>query len=107
MLVAFVDRLARRAGLDNQELGQAVYAVHPGGPAILDRSREVLRLAETQLACSRRILLQRGNMSSATLPHVWMELIRDTGIAAGRVIVSLAFGPGLTVCGAIMRKVTE
>jgi predicted naringenin-chalcone synthase len=80
--------------------------VHPGGPKILDRAREVLLLQEAQLACSRKILLERGNMSSATLPHVWMELLRDTQIAAGRTIVSLAFGPGLAVCGAIMRKVT-
>jgi predicted naringenin-chalcone synthase len=107
VLAAFVDRLAQRAGLGNQELGQAVYAVHPGGPKILDRAREVLRLEEAQLACSRKILLERGNMSSATLPHVWMELLRDTQIAAGRTIVSLAFGPGLTLCGAIMRKVTR
>jgi predicted naringenin-chalcone synthase len=107
VLVAFVDRLARRAGLGNQELSQAVYAVHPGGPKILDRACEVLRLDEAQLACSRRILLERGNMSSATLPHVWMELLRDTQIAAGRAIVSLAFGPGLTICGSIMRKVTS
>ena len=107
VLVAFVDRLARRAGIGNQELSQAIYAVHPGGPKILDRAREVLHLDEAQLACSRRILLERGNMSSATLPHVWMELVRDTEIAAGRAIVSLAFGPGLTICGAIMRKVTR
>ena len=106
-LVAFCDRLAQRAGLGSQELGEAVYAVHPGGPKILDRVREVLRLDEKQLACSRKVLLQRGNMSSATLPHVWMELVRDPDIAAGRTIVSLAFGPGLTICGAIMRKVTE
>ena len=106
VLVAFVDRLAERAGVGHQELREAVYAVHPGGPKILDRAREVLRLDETQLACSRKVLLQRGNMSSATLPHVWMELIHDTDIAAGRAIVSLAFGPGLTICGAIMRKVT-
>ena len=107
VLVAFVARLAGRAGLGNQELSQAVYAVHPGGPKILDQAREVLRLDEAQLACSRRILLERGNMSSATLPHVWMELVRDTEIAAGCAIVSLAFGPGLTICGAIMRKVTR
>jgi len=107
VLITFVDRLAQRAGIGNQELSEAVYAVHPGGPKILDRAREVLHLDETQLACSRRVLLQRGNMSSATLPHVWMELVRDADIAAGRAIVSLAFGPGLTICGAIMRKMTE
>ena len=107
VLIAFVERLAQRAGLGSRDLRDAIYAVHPGGPKILDRAREVLRLDEAQLACSRKILLERGNMSSATLPHVWMELVRDPAIVDGRAIVSLAFGPGLTICGAIMRKVTK
>jgi predicted naringenin-chalcone synthase len=106
-LGGFVTRLALRAGLGKQELREAVYAVHPGGPKILDRAREVLQIDESQIACSRKVLLERGNMSSATLPHVWLELVRDTEIAAGRAIVSLAFGPGLTLCGAIMRKATK
>lgn len=104
-LSAFVDGMAKRAGIGDEELSGAVYAVHPGGPKILDRAREVLHLDETQIACSRKVLLQRGNMSSATLPHIWMDLVRDPDIAPGRTIVSLAFGPGLTICGAVMRKV--
>ena len=107
VLGAFVDGLASRAGLGHQERREAVYAVHPGGPKIVDRAREVLQLEEAQVACSRRVLLERGNMSSATLPHIWMELLRDAGVAAGRAIISLAFGPGLTICGAVMRKVTR
>jgi predicted naringenin-chalcone synthase len=106
-LGAFVDRLALAAGIDRHELQGAVYAVHPGGPKILDRAREVLQIGDAQLASSRKVLLERGNMSSATLPHIWMELLEDREIAAGRLVVSLAFGPGLTICGAIMRKVME
>ena len=106
-LRAFVDRLALRAGLGEPELREAVYAVHPGGPKILDRAREALRLDDAQLACSRKVLLERGNMSSATLPHIWTELVKDPAVASGQAVVSLAFGPGLTICGAIMRKVTK
>jgi predicted naringenin-chalcone synthase len=43
-------------------------------------------------------------MSSATLPHVWARLLDDTSVAPGTPIVSLAFGPGLTVCGGLFRK---
>ena len=43
-------------------------------------------------------------MSSATLPHVWMRLLEDDAVASGTLVVSLAFGPGLTICGGIFRK---
>jgi predicted naringenin-chalcone synthase len=43
-------------------------------------------------------------MSSATLPHVWMRLLDDPAVAPGTPILSLAFGPGLTICAAVFRK---
>ena len=85
-------------------LGGALYAVHPGGPKVLDRVRAALRLDEAQIAGSRALLRRRGNMSSATLPHIWMDLVRDPTIVPGTLVVSLAFGPGLTVSAAVMQK---
>jgi predicted naringenin-chalcone synthase len=64
----------------------------------------MLRLEEPQLEHSRRVLRERGNMSSATLPHIWFELANDASVRAGTYVVSLAFGPGLTMCGAVLRK---
>ena len=43
-------------------------------------------------------------MSSATLPHVWKAVLEDAAVKPGRLIVALAFGPGLTISGAILRK---
>jgi predicted naringenin-chalcone synthase len=103
-VAAFVDRLWKRAGLAEDARSTALYAVHPGGPKILDRVRDALHLDEAQIAASRQVLRERGNMSSATVPHVWMEIARSPQIDAGRPIVSLAFGPGLTLCGAVLRK---
>lgn len=104
-LRAFVLRLLQKAGL---ELGASVkhaqFAVHPGGPKIIDRVRDVLELAEAQLQTSRAVLFDHGNMSSATLPHVWKRLLEAPEVAPGTPIVSLAFGPGLTVCGGVFRK---
>jgi len=51
-------------------------------------------------------LLERGNMSSATLPHVWQAIASSASVSDGRLIVSLAFGPGLTLSGAVLRKVS-
>jgi predicted naringenin-chalcone synthase len=68
----FLDRLAREAGLPVQALReQARFAIHPGGPRIIDEIQELLGLRPDQVAASNAVLRDRGNMSSATLPHVW------------------------------------
>lgn len=104
-LTPFVADLAVGAGLGEDEARAAFYAVHPGGPRILDRVQDLLRLGDPQIELSRKVLRERGNMSSATLPHVWLEMANDPRIPAGALVVSLAFGPGLTICGALLRKI--
>lgn len=104
-LRAFVAELFAKSGLSLAEgLREAVVAVHPGGPKIIDRVRDVLELREAQVQTSRDVLFDYGNMSSATLPHVWQRLLADGNVPVGSTILSLAFGPGLTVCGGIFRK---
>jgi len=100
----FLIELYRRAGLDLGAMEGSVFAVHPGGPRIIDRVREVLELSEAQVATSRAVLFDHGNMSSATLPHIWDRLLDDRAIPGGTLIPSLAFGPGLTMCGALLEK---
>lgn len=102
---SFVASLYRDAGLD-PPLGYEgdVFAVHPGGPRIIDAVASVLELREAQVAASRDVLLRYGNMSSATLPHVWKDLLDAGDVASGTRIVSLAFGPGLTLAGALLVK---
>jgi predicted naringenin-chalcone synthase len=67
-------------------------------------AQERLGLRNEQIEHSREVLFSRGNMSSATLPHVWMEMASDPRVTDGQIVVSAAFGPGLTLCGAVMRK---
>jgi predicted naringenin-chalcone synthase len=101
----FVLELYRKAGLDCASLlPRTVFAVHPGGPKIIDRVRDVLELAEAQIQTSRDVLFDYGNMSSATLPHIWQRLLLDPQVRDGTLVLSLAFGPGLTVCGGLFRK---
>jgi predicted naringenin-chalcone synthase len=73
-----------------------VWAVHPGGRAILDRTQESLGLPDSAIASSRRVLRDHGNMSSATVLFVLRDAV-DAGLADGSAVVALAFGPGLTV----------
>lgn len=72
----------------------ASWAVHPGGPRILDAVEDALELPKDALAVSRDILRTHGNMSSPTVLFI-LERMRREG--AGRPCVALAFGPGLVV----------
>src|SRR5208282_780340 len=72
----FVIALFADAGLAFAEHAAAtVFAVHPGGPKVIDVVQRALELSDAQVAESRRVLLCYGNMSSATLPHIWMNLL--------------------------------
>jgi predicted naringenin-chalcone synthase len=104
-LLGFVRELFSAAGCDpEQEIARAAFAVHPGGPKIIDAVRDVFSLTESQLTESRAVLREHGNMSSATLPHIWSRMQGGGERPPGTLIVSLAFGPGLTLCGGLMRK---
>jgi predicted naringenin-chalcone synthase len=103
-LRGFISELYRRGGYGIDAIKASAFAVHPGGPKIIDRTREVLELSEAQVRTSREVLRDHGNMSSATLPHVWMRLIEDPRVPRGALVASLAFGPGLTACGALLEK---
>ncbi len=89
-----VDELLTEAGLRVEDV--AGWAVHPGGPRILDVVRDQLGLAEEQLAASRHVLAEHGNCSSATVLLVLEELADVDG-----PVVAMAFGPGLTLYAAL------
>jgi alkylresorcinol/alkylpyrone synthase len=90
-----VDELLTEAGLRIEDV--AGWAVHPGGPRILDVVRDQLGLDETHLAASRRVLAEHGNCSSATVLLVLQELADVEG-----PVVAMAFGPGLTLYAALL-----
>jgi predicted naringenin-chalcone synthase len=105
LLSPFIAGLLHQAGQAASAIQQAVFAVHPGGPRIVDQVAAALKLREPQIAISRSVLHDRGNMSSATLPHIWQQIVRSTSVPAGALVLSLAFGPGLTLSGAVLQKV--
>ena len=72
----------------------AQWAVHPGGPRIVDVVQKSLELPPEALAHSRAILSECGNMSSPTVLFI-LERMRSLG-ATGPCVM-LGFGPGLTV----------
>jgi predicted naringenin-chalcone synthase len=96
-----MEQLLRPHGLGVEDV--AGWAVHPGGPKILDAVEESLGLPEEALACSRAVLRDHGNLSSATVLLVLDELRRSRDFAEGEPIVFMAFGPGLTLYAALLR----
>lgn len=79
-----------------------IWAVHPGGRSVLDRVENGLDLPASALTASRAVLNDYGNMSSATILFILRNLLGDKAVT-GR-LAALAFGPGLTVESALMRK---
>ncbi len=74
------------------------WAVHPGGPRVLDAVESALKLPPNPFAVSRKILAEHGNMSSATVLFLLEELRR---MDAPLPCLALAFGPGLTAEAAL------
>jgi predicted naringenin-chalcone synthase len=76
------------------------WAVHPGGPRILEAAEEGLGLPRAATAVSRQVYAEYGNMSS---PTVLFILDRLRAADAPRPCVALAFGPGLVAEAALFR----
>ncbi|MFD5825964.1 type III polyketide synthase [Lentzea sp. NPDC060358] len=78
------------------------WAVHPGGPRILDTVEHELGLPPEALEPSRHVLREHGNCSSATVLMVLDKVVRG-GLRAGDPVVAMAFGPGLTLYLTLLR----
>jgi len=104
LLPKFLTRMFAQVGLVYEdERDSAIFAIHPGGPKIIEQVSDALGIRVEQSVASRKVLYNYGNMSSATLPHVWNEILQSNTAESGQLVVSLAFGPGLTVCGGLFQ----
>jgi alpha-pyrone synthase len=87
----------RQHGLQLEEV--ASWAIHPGGPHILNAVQETLRLSNEALAASRATFAENGNMSSPTLLFILERLCQQK---APRPCVAMGFGPGLVAEAALL-----
>ena len=97
-----VDDLLARHGLGVADV--TGWAVHPGGPRIVDVVEERLGLDPAALDASRGVLRDYGNCSSATVLIVLDRILRTAPPAPGQHVVLMAFGPGLTLYAALLRR---
>jgi alkylresorcinol/alkylpyrone synthase len=84
----------------------AGWAIHPGGPRIVDAIARSLGLSEPDVSPSRSVLRDFGNCSSPTVFLVLERLLEERPLSEGDPVVAIAFGPGLTVAGALLVQTT-
>jgi predicted naringenin-chalcone synthase len=95
------------------------WAVHPGGPAILNAVEKKLDLLPEKLASPRQVLMDYGNINSNTIIFVldYMRIAsakrRELAVHGGLADplledpewgFMLAFGPGITMEGMVARN---
>jgi predicted naringenin-chalcone synthase len=93
--------LCERNGTTPAEV--SAWAVHPGGPRVLDVVADRLSLSDDLMEPSRAVLARHGNCSSATVLLVLDEIRRHRCLKPGQTLVALAFGPGLSLYAALLR----
>ena len=77
-----------RQGVDQIDF----YAVHGGGPRVFDAVETALGLEAAELALSRSVFSQVGNLSSASILFTLGALAPASGEG-----LAIAFGPGVTI----------
>ncbi|PSS29491.1 Type III polyketide synthase [Actinidia chinensis var. chinensis] len=111
----FCGKLMGFAGLQEKDYNKMFWAVHPGGPAILNRVEKRLGLWPEKLGPSRRALADYGNASSNTIVYVLeymleekmkMKKEREEEEEEREWGLILAFGPGITFEGILARNLT-
>lgn len=98
-----------KASLENKSLFRREpkttgWAIHPGGKQIVDGIKSTLNLDESEVSASRKVLLENGNMSSATILFVLKEMLKNRPSDKNEII-ACAFGPGLTLESALLSYV--
>ena len=97
----FLVKLLQPLGLSAGDISH--WGIHPGGPKILRVLGKQLALQPAQLRASWDVLANAGNCASATVLLVLENILRVDKPQRGEYGVLLAFGPGLTIEGAVIR----
>lgn len=107
---SFCETFLQTLGLHEKEYNKMFWAVHPGGPAILNRLEKRLELLPEKLTASRRALMDYGNASSNTIVYVLEYMMEESlkmkmdGRKTEEWGLILAFGPGISFEGILARN---
>jgi predicted naringenin-chalcone synthase len=78
------------------------WVLHAGGQKIIDTLASEFQLSEADVACSRAVLRDFGNMSSPTVLFVLDEMLRTRPPRAGETAVMASFGAGFSAYAALL-----
>lgn len=87
-----VERLLSPHGLGIGDIAR--WICHPGGPKVIEAIQSTLGLSEDDLAMTWRSLHRIGNLSSASVLHVFADTLTSRPASAGDWGVVMAMGPG-------------
>ncbi len=96
-----------RVWLESQSLSIAdidAWAIHPGGPRIIQATGKALGLSPHLLEGSQAVLAVHGNMSSPTVLFI-LERLSQKQLHANHCVL-LAFGPGLCIEAVLLSSTT-
>ena len=80
------------------------FAPHPGGVSVLKAFAEALQIDLTKLDPSFKVLSENGNMSSVTVLFVLEEFLKELDEKNdNESVLTVAFGPGLTLETALLK----
>jgi predicted naringenin-chalcone synthase len=97
-----LDALTKNAHIDLNQINH--FAIHPGGKKILEMIASELRLSNEALSESYRVLRDYGNMSSPTVVFVLNEMRKKFSPKNhNEFVMTMAFGPGLTIESALLK----
>ncbi|WIA09558.1 hypothetical protein OEZ85_008953 [Tetradesmus obliquus] len=95
-------------GVKGASISRTAFAMHPGGPKILQLTAKALGVTDDAFATSWGFLQQHGNTSgSSNLALLHRELMRAGTDASPRTrdIMCVGIGPGLALEGLLLRRV--
>ncbi len=95
-ITILIQRLLNKLSLSTDQVSH--FAIHPGGRRILRIIEQELNISKADNRFAYEILKEYGNMSSPTVLFVMQKILQNlTTLDHGNHMLSLAFGPGLTL----------
>ncbi len=101
MMGEMAGELMNLQGLKREDI--QYWVLHSAGRYVIDRAVTVLGLGEEQVAATRQVLRQYGNMSSSTILFVLHETLRTARPVPGEWGLMIGLGPGFAAEGALLR----
>ncbi|MFE5289873.1 type III polyketide synthase [Nocardia sp. NPDC056611] len=94
-----VTEVLARQGLTKSDID--LWAIHPGGPKIIEESVRSLGLGAEEAATSWDVLAEYGNMLSVSLIFVLEQMVAQSASQPISTGVAFSFAPGVTLEGVV------